>query len=271
MTDLAPGLADQSTTPPPSPPAAPRFIARFRANWERWTSALGEDQLFLVLAIFIGIFAGLAVVLFRISIEWTQLLVLGPAVHPSAARVLLAPTIAGLIVAVLVIHVFPRVRGSGVNQTKAALYVFDGYIPFSTVIGKFLVCAIAIGSGHSLGPEDPSLQIGAGIASKLGRALRLSREKARLIAPVGAAAGLAAAFNAPISAVLFVIEEVIGNWSGERPRCHRSRGSFERGGHAPIPRHRRALPHPAPSASNTPANSSLTPSWASSVARHQCF
>lgn len=214
MTDFAPGVADQSTTSPGSPTAAPRVLARFRANWERWTSALGEDQLFLVLAIFIGIFAGLAVVLFRISIEWTQLLVLGPAVHPSAARVLLAPTIAGLIVAALVIHVFPRVRGSGVNQTKAALYVFDGYIPFSTVIGKFLVCAIAIGSGHSLGPEDPSLQIGAGIASKLGRALRLSREKARLIAPVGAAAGLAAAFNAPISAVLFVIEEVIGNWSG---------------------------------------------------------
>src|SRR5262249_10212741 len=76
---------------------------------------------------------------------------------------------------------------------------------------KFITCALAIGSGHSLGPEDPSLQIGAGIASKLGRTLQLSREKVRLIAPVGAAAGLAAAFNAPISAVLFVIEEVIGN------------------------------------------------------------
>jgi CIC family chloride channel protein len=57
------------------------------------------------------------------------------------------------------------------------------------------------------------LQIGASLASVLGRRLRLSREKLRLIAPVGAAAGLAAAFNAPISAVLFVIEEVIGRWS----------------------------------------------------------
>lgn len=214
MTDAPPTAETQSPSAPTGSVAASGHIARFSANWERWTSAFGEDQLFLILAIFIGIFAGLAVVLFRISIEWTQLLVLGPAVHPSPARVLLAPTIAGLIVAFLVIHVFPRVRGSGVNQTKAALYVFDGYVPFSTVIGKFLMCAIAIGSGHSLGPEDPSLQIGAGIASKLGRALRLSREKVRLIAPVGAAAGLAAAFNAPISAVLFVIEEVIGNWSG---------------------------------------------------------
>src|SRR5208283_4583097 len=69
------------------------------------------------------------------------------------------------------------------------------------------------GTGQSLGPEDPSLQMGAGIASALGRRLRLSRDKVRLIAPVGAAAGLAAAFNAPISAVLFVIEEVIGHWT----------------------------------------------------------
>ncbi len=72
---------------------------------------------------------------------------------------------------------------------------------------------MAIGSGQSLGPEDPSLQIGASLASALGRRLELSRERLRLLAPVGAAAGLAAAFNAPISAVLFVIEEVIGRWS----------------------------------------------------------
>ena len=125
----------------------------------------------------------------------------------------MVPTIGGLVVAYLVIRFFPRVRGSGVNQTKAALYIYDGYIPFNTVIGKFITCALAIGTGQSLGPEDPSLQMGAGIASALGRRLRLSREKVRLIAPVGAAAGLAAAFNAPISAVLFVIEEVIGKWT----------------------------------------------------------
>jgi CIC family chloride channel protein len=57
------------------------------------------------------------------------------------------------------------------------------------------------------------LQIGAGIASAIGRSLRISQKKIRLIAPIGAAAGLAAAFNAPVSAVLFVIEEVIGTWS----------------------------------------------------------
>jgi chloride channel protein, CIC family len=174
---------------------------------------LSEGNLFLLLAIIIGIFSGTAVVCFRISIEKIRLGLLGSALAPPPLRVLLVPALAGLVVAFLVQKFFPGARSSGVNQTKAAVYVFDGYVPFRTVIGKFLTCSLAIGSGQSLGPEDPSLQMGAGIASALGRRLKLSRDKLRLLAPVGAAAGLAAAFNAPISAVLFVIEEVIGTWS----------------------------------------------------------
>lgn len=176
-------------------------------------SASAEERFFLLLSIFIGIYAGLAVVCFRLAIDWTRILLLGASPESGGLRLILAPTLIGLVVAILVMKVFPAVRGSGVNQTKSALYISNGYIPFRTAVGKFVCSALAIGSGHSLGPEDPSLQIGATIASALGRRLRLSREKVRLIAPVGAAAGLAAAFNAPISAVLFVIEEVIGRWS----------------------------------------------------------
>jgi CIC family chloride channel protein len=176
-------------------------------------TTFAEDRFFLILSMFIGIFSGLAVVCFRVAIDWSRIALMGPLPHASALRIIGAPTAAGLLVAVLVIHVFPQVRGSGVNQTKAALYIFNGYIPFKNAVGKFLCSALAIGSGQSLGPEDPSLQIGASLASALGRRLELSREKLRLLAPVGAAAGLAAAFNAPISAVLFVIEEVIGRWS----------------------------------------------------------
>jgi chloride channel protein, CIC family len=174
---------------------------------------LREDRFFLLLAVLIGVLSGLVVVCFRLAIEWTQIELLGPSLAPSFPRVVLAPVIAGIVVALVAIHVFPRVRGSGVNQVKSAMYISNGYVPFSNVIGKFVACALAIGSGQSLGPEDPSLLMGAGIASLIGRSLRLSQEKVRLIAPVGAAAGLAAAFNAPISAVLFVIEEVIGTWS----------------------------------------------------------
>lgn len=175
--------------------------------------SMREEQFFLMLAIIIGIFSGLCVVLFRIAIETTRIYLLGSSLRPTFPRVVLVPTLVGLVVAFLVIRFFPRVRGSGVNQTKAALYIYDGYIAPDTIIGKFLLSALAIGSGQSLGPEDPSLQIGAGLASSIGRWLKLSRERLRLIAPVGAAAGLAAAFNSPITAVLFVIEEVIGRWS----------------------------------------------------------
>jgi chloride channel protein, CIC family len=179
---------------------------------EKIAPSRGEG-LFLVLSIFIGVISGLLVVAFRIAIEWIQILSLGSAPHHGQYRLLFVPAIAGLVVAALVLWFFPAARGSGVNQTKAALYVYDGFISFRTVIGKFLTAALAIGSGHSLGPEDPSLQIGAGVASIIARNLRLSRRRMRMFAPIGAAAGLAAAFNAPISAILFVIEEVIGSWS----------------------------------------------------------
>lgn len=193
----------------PRKPAGPAGIVPLVPH----RSAEAEERFFLLLSIFIGIYAGTAVVCFRITIDWIRLLMLGSAPAMSGPKLILAPTLAGLVVAFLVMKLFPSVRGSGVNQTKSALYISNGYIPFRTAVGKFICSALAIGSGHSLGPEDPSLQIGATLASALGRRLRLSREKVRLIAPVGAAAGLAAAFNAPISAVLFVIEEVIGRWT----------------------------------------------------------
>jgi len=206
--------APDVTTNPAVMPDAP-----VHPSWAALTSrltaqlAFNEDRFFLILAVFIGIFAGLAVVCFRITMDWTRLYLLGSALTPSPWRAFLAPSLAGLVISVLVFTVFRGSTGSGLNQTKAALYISNGYIPLRTVIGKFILSTLAIGSGHSLGPEDPSLQIGAGLASAIGTRLNLSRKKMRILAPVGAAAGLAAAFNAPISAVLFVIEEVIGHWS----------------------------------------------------------
>jgi CIC family chloride channel protein len=204
-------VSNSSTNHPAPAPVAPlQAPSRLFSTLE---GVFNEELFFLILSVFIGIFSGLAVVCFRLAIDWTHLALLGPLPQTHSWRLFAVPALAGLVVAALVIHVFPGIRGSGVNQTKAALYIFNGFVPFRTAIGKFICAAIAIGSGQSLGPEDPSLQIGAGIASALGRQLEISREKLRLMAPVGAAAGLAAAFNAPISAVLFVIEEVIGRWS----------------------------------------------------------
>ncbi len=175
--------------------------------------AAREERLFLLLSIFIGVISGLLVVSFRMAIEWLSVVLQGSAPGPHQLRLIVAPAAAGLVIALFTRYVFPQVRGSGVNQTKAALYISNGYISFRTMVGKFLLSSVAIGSGFSLGPEDPSLQIGAGVASLISRKVGLSRERLRVFAPVGAAAGLAAAFNAPISAILFVIEEVIGQWT----------------------------------------------------------
>ena len=219
MTDSPNSVALPKPAPPSVSGGSPGLATRAKGTagdlFERARASLSmrEDNLFLLLAVVIGLFSGLAVVCFRIAIDDTRLFLLGSSPSPAPLRVILVPTLAGLVLAVLVLRIFPRVRGSGVAHTKSAVYIYEGYIPFETVIGKFLACALSIGSGQSLGPEDPSLQMGAGIASALGRRLHLSREKVRLIAPVGAAAGLAAAFNAPIAAVVFVIEEVIGTWS----------------------------------------------------------
>jgi CIC family chloride channel protein len=195
------------------PPASPPATDAASAPAARERRFFGEEQFFLLVSILIGIVSGLAVVCFRVAIGWLRWVLLGTSLTPPSNRVVIVPALVGVLIAVLVVRFFPRVRGSGVNQTKAALYIYDGFIPASTAVGKFITSALAIASGQSLGPEDPALQIGAGLASAVGRRLHLSRENLRLIPPIGAAAGLAAAFNAPITAILFVIEEVIGRWS----------------------------------------------------------
>ena len=106
---------------------------------------------------------------------------------------------------------FPDVRGSGVPQTEAAYHLAGGVIPARVPLGKFLTGVLCIGSGHSMGREGPSVQIGAGLASVVGRWLRSVAARVRDLVPVGAAGALAAAFNTPVAAVLFALEEIIGD------------------------------------------------------------
>lgn len=176
-------------------------------------SGTREEQVLLLLSILTGILSGLAVAGFRLAVDWIHFAVLEPALRSHHLSLIFIPSLAGLIIAVLALRVFPTIRSSGVNQTKAALYVYDGYVSVKSGVGKFVTSSLAIGTGHSVGPEDPSLHIGAAIGSWIGRTARLSRERLRLMAPIGAVAGLTAAFNAPMSAVIFVIEEMTGRWS----------------------------------------------------------
>jgi CIC family chloride channel protein len=157
--------------------AVRRWLSLWAGMQSRMRIVEREEQAFLLLAIFIGLFVGLAVVCLRVVIESLRIQLIGSSLQPAFPRVVLVPALSGLAIGFLVRHVFPSARSSGVNQTKAALYVEDGHIPFRSVVGKFLTAALAIGSGQSLGPEDPSLHIGAGVASGVGGKLSFSRDR----------------------------------------------------------------------------------------------
>lgn len=170
---------------------------------------LRENHVFLVLTILLGIFGGLSAVLFTLAIDAVRNSLFGAA--PSPWRLLAVPTLVSLVTGYLLARFFNDARGSGVPQTEAAYHLHQGVIPGRVVFGKFLTGALCVGSGHSMGREGPSVQIGAGIASVLGRWLRLSPARVQSLVPIGAAAALSAAFNTPVAAVLFALEEIIGD------------------------------------------------------------
>jgi CIC family chloride channel protein len=169
-----------------------------------------EDQFFMVLTLFIGAVVGLVIVAFIVLTEN-----LGSRMYPIDTelqlRRLIVPVIGSLVTGFLLYRFFPDARGSGIPQTKVALAVHGGRITLRTVLGKFWLSAGSLASGIALGREGPSVQVGAGIASVIGRAVGLKREKVEALVPVGASAALAAAFNTPVAAVLFSLEEVMGN------------------------------------------------------------
>jgi len=179
--------------------------------WRSWSSILEqrEEQVFLLLTLLIGALVGLTVVAFIVVTER-----LGMRLYPAGGsgwRRLLVPVVGSLAMGYLLYRYFPDARGSGVPQTKAALFAREGRITLSTVLGKFFCTSATLASGVPLGREGPSVQVGAGIASVLGRAVGLRPEKVKALLPVGAAAAIAAAFNTPMAAVVFSLEEVVGD------------------------------------------------------------
>ena len=168
-----------------------------------------ESQMAMVLSLIIGAVVGLVIVGFILVTGR-----LGAHLYPAGGlgwRRALLPVLGALVTGFLLYRYFPDARGSGIPQTKAALYIHEGRITLRTVVGKFLCCSTSLASGIALGREGPSVQIGAGIASVLGRRFGLSKEQVKALIPVGSAAALAAAFNTPIAAVLFALEEIVGD------------------------------------------------------------
>ncbi|HSS18845.1 MAG TPA: chloride channel protein [Pyrinomonadaceae bacterium] len=197
---------------------------RWSLTWRRANAALlrlflrlvpSETHRVFALTLIAGASCGLAAVFFHLSIIGTEKRLIGTAMSASGRSwiwwTILTPTVGGLLSGVLLQYAFPGARGSGIPQVKVAYAIKDGRVPLREAVGKFLVGVLQIGTGSSLGREGPTVHICAGVASTLGRSAALSRESLKRLLPVGAAAGIAAAFNAPIAAITFTLEEVVGD------------------------------------------------------------
>jgi CIC family chloride channel protein len=189
----------------------PSWITRLGGSLERLRQR--EDQLTLVLSVVIGALVSLVVVAFILLTGR-----LAARMYPPGGlglRRILVPTLGALGTGYLLWRYFPFARGSGIPQTKYALFIHDGRIRLRTVVGKFFCCSASLASGIALGREGPSVQIGAGIASVVARNLGLEPKQVKALVPAACAAALAAAFNTPIAAVLFTLEEIMGDLHAE--------------------------------------------------------
>lgn len=201
-----------------------------------WQRRLHRSRLFLVgVAVAGGVGGAFAAIVFRLLIRFfTSLFFAGreglttffeaswlaEANDPLAlARALpwwgklAIPALGGLVVGPLV-AMFPReAKGHGVPEVMEAVALRGGLIRGRTVALRTLASAISIGSGGSVGREGPIVQIGAALGSAIGQLLRVPPRLLRTIVGCGAAAGIAATFNAPIASALFAVEVIIGDFA----------------------------------------------------------
>lgn len=174
-----------------------------------------ERQRLLAFTILAGGAGGLAAVAFHICTLRLEAWCIVPATAAPGYRwiwlTILTPALGGLAAGVGLYYWVPAAAGSGIPQVKVAFAHRFGAISLKETIGKFVLCVIQLGTGSSLGVEGPTVHICSGVSSFLARVARLSPKNCRRMTSVGMAAGIAAAFNAPIAAVTFTLEELIGS------------------------------------------------------------
>jgi len=190
-----------------------KLSERVNALWMR--VAPTERQRLFVLTLISGALCGLAAVAFHLGMDKASTLLIDRAMAAPQNSwmwwTILTPTIGGVVVGLGLRYWVPGAVGSGIPQVKTAYALNAGRVPFRDAFGKFVLGIIQVGSGGSLGREGPTVQVCAGVSNLLARAAKLSRQSQRRMASVGVAAGIAAAFNAPIAAVTFTVEEVVGD------------------------------------------------------------
>ncbi|TVP65799.1 MAG: CBS domain-containing protein [Leptolyngbya sp. LCM1.Bin17] len=174
---------------------------------------LSRKRVAIAEACIIGLVSGLAAVLLKQGVEWLALW----RTSSDLPLWLVLPALGlggGWLSGWLVERLAPEASGSGIPQVKAVLGFAPVPLNLRVALVKLLSTLLALGSGLSLGRQGPTVQIGAGLAAQLSRWVPTSPEYRRQLISAGAAAGLAAGFNAPIAGVLFVVEELLQDFSG---------------------------------------------------------
>lgn len=173
--------------------------------------APSPEIIVLLLAVAIGGGTGLAIVTFHYLIilihHWAILDLMGFLSHWGAWTLAFIPTFGGIIVGLM------RWRWSNFGSDIKSLLADDQGIKQVSLLQpiiKIIAASVSLGTGASLGPEGPSVEVGGSIGMLLGQMLRVSRDRQKLLLGAGAAAGLAAGFNAPIAGVFFALELVLG-------------------------------------------------------------
>ena len=174
----------------------------------------GKARPLIALSIF-GLVASLASVGFQLSINWVFKVCYqnqtGSGFLHFAAVSLAVIVVTSLIAGWLLSSYCPEAAGSGIPQAKLAFWKEFGFAPKRIAWIKFLAGVLSIGGGQSLGREGPSVQIGSNLASTVAGFLGTAKQGRRAASAAGCAAGLSAAFNAPLAAIAFVLEEIIGD------------------------------------------------------------
>ncbi len=177
---------------------------------------LTEHTFMIIVAIIIGVLAGFSAIAIRALIEWfSDLSFPGPGnileniIHSPWYIIILAPVIGGLIVGPLIYFFAPEAKGHGVPEVMQAILLKGGTIRPRVALIKALASAISIGTGGSVGREGPIIQIGSSLGSSVGQFFRVPSQRLKTLVGCGAAAGIAAAFNAPIAGALFAVEIVL--------------------------------------------------------------
>jgi len=178
-----------------------------------------ETRLILIVAIVIGLLGGMGAVVFRWLIGGLKEIFFGPGENllelawnlPWWQRVAI-PTVGGLVLAPFIKYFSRETKGHGVPEVMESLVMCAGRINPRTMVTRALASAITIASGGSVGREGPIVQIGSAMGSTVGQFLKASESRMRTLVGCGAAAGMAATFNAPIGGALFAVEVILGDF-----------------------------------------------------------